>query len=155
MVTTTKNINNIPQGEAVEGAGKDDRETSASGTVQDKNGKKKKKHKHKPLDLEEFDDASKFINENTRNIKLQINPSMLPLLAPTTMSTIEKGEVQYNLPDCNHNTPNRAKVCKIINNMINNPMGVKNQHDRSLGADGELLAIKWNKVSYFKPWKYY
>ena len=46
----------------------------------------------------------------------------------------------------------RQKIIKqyvpIMNNMINNPMGVKNQHDRSLGADGELLAIKWNKVSY-------
>ena len=34
-------------------------------------------------------------------------------------------------------------------------MGVKNEHDQLLGANGELLAFKWNKVSYFKTSKYY
>ncbi len=54
---------------------------------------------------------------------------MLPLLAPMTISTIDKGEVQCNLPVCNHNRPNRTKVCEMMNSMIENPMEVKNVHD--------------------------
>ena len=122
-----------------------------------KGGKKKKKQKskNKQLYLDNFTDAMKFIQKNTKKIKVSIHPTMIPLLAPTTMSADDNNQVQYNLPHCNHNQPNRYKVCEIMNNMINNIMGVKNHHDRSLGADGELLAIKWNKVSYSQTWKNY
>ena len=142
MATTNKSIEDVTQGLTDEGA----REDHPPGTKGEKK-KKKRKSKNKHLDLEEYDAAMKFIESNTKKIKVSIHPTMFPLLAPTTMSAADNNQVQFNLPDCNHNEPNCMKVCEIMNNMINNIMGVKNHHDRSLGADGELLAIKWNKVS--------
>ena len=109
--------------------------------------KKGKNNEQKQLDGEDFEDATKYIEKYTENIEIHINLSMLPLLAPMITSEIDPDQVQYNFPDCNKNTPNRSKVCKIMYNICNNVMGVRNDHPRSLGHDGELLVMKWNKVS--------
>ena len=85
---------------------------------------KNKNKKNKILDLDKYDEAMIFINDNTNKLVVDINPSILPLLPPMPMSNKTHGDMQYNLPDCNHNTPNGNKVCQITNNMYGNPMGV-------------------------------
>lgn len=97
------------------------------------------------LDLEDFDNAIAFIEKNTKRRIINIHPTMLGVIGPLSLN--DKDEVQLNMPDCNHNTPDPAKVCHIMNNMCNNVMKTKNTHSRDMGADAEFLAIHWKKVS--------
>lgn len=96
------------------------------------------------LDLDNFDNAIAFIEKNTKRRIINIHPTMLGIIGPLSLNV--KGEVQLNMPDCNHNTPDPAKVCHIMNNMCNNVMSTKNTHSRDMGADAEFLAIHWKKV---------
>ena len=74
-------------------------------------------------------------------MEINIDPSILPLLAPMIMSLTEPENIEHNFPDCNHNTPNSNNVYEIMNNFCGSIMGVKNKHPQSLGLDGELLAM--------------
>lgn len=98
------------------------------------------------LNLDNFDDAIAFIEENTKKRIINIHPTMLGVSSPLTLNA--KEEIQVNMPDCNHNTINPKKVCHIMNNMTNNVMGIENTISRDMGADAEFLAIHWKKVSF-------
>lgn len=91
-----------------------------------------------------------FIKANTKKVTVAFHPTMIGLSAPFTESVLDDDElIQFNLADCNHNEPNRHKCYEIMNNMLDNIMGTKVDHSQTLGTDGQMLVIKWNKVNGF------
>ena len=73
---------------------------------------------------------------------------MLAATTPLTMVEEEESSKknQFNLLNFNHNVPNSSKGYEITNNMLDNPMHMRVNHGRSLGDDGQLVVIQWNKV---------
>lgn len=113
------------------------------------------------MDVEksELEKAETIIRNNTRKTTVMFHPTMLGLSAPfTTVQEQEEeggddgekdeGEqgIQFNIADCNHNDPNSHKCYEIMNNILNNVMGGKVDHEQSLGSDGQMLVMHWDKV---------
>ena len=97
-------------------------------------------------------EAGKYIDQNAKCVIVEINPTMIDVSSPFT-SVKEPGDaktIQYNIPDCNHNNPNSSKGYEIVNKILRNVMHVETKHEQSLGADGQLLATRWDKVRDFR-----
>ena len=79
---------------------------------------------------------------------MAFHPTMIGLSAPFTESEEDEDQlIQFNIADCNHNAPNSHKCYEIMNNVLNNIMGRNVDHEQTLGTDGQMLVIKWNKVN--------
>ena len=98
--------------------------------------------------LSELEWAEGVIKENTKKVIVTFHPTMIGLSAPFTETLGEDDElIQFNLANCNHNQPNSNKCYEIMNNVLDNVMGRKVDHSQTLGTDGQMLVIKWNKVN--------
>ena len=100
------------------------------------------------LDLGVWADAERYLRENTKSIECTIYPSQFAIMGPALM---QRRNVQLNMANCNHNTPNATKMMEIINNLLGNPMEAENTHSRNLGMDAELLVFRWDKVRSRHP----
>ena len=112
----------------------------------------------------ELEEAEAIIRDNTQKTKVTFHPTMLGLSAPfTTVRENEEHEeeggdegeedegemgIQFNIADCNHNMPNSNKCYEIMNNILNNVMGGVVDHEQSLGSDGQMLVMYWDKVRW-------
>jgi len=117
-----------------EGGARDSASTGVTNTGEDK--------------LSELEWAEGVIKANTKKVTVTFHPTMIGLSAPFTETLGDDNElIQFNLADCNHNEPNSNKCYKIMNNVLDNVMGRKVDHSQTLGTDGQMLVIKWNKVN--------
>ena len=103
---------------------------------------RKRKAQTTPADLKELDDAVRFIEENTAIMKIDINSSVLAIIAPMTPSLVKPGGIKINFPDCNNNVPNSGKVIEVMNNMSDNVMETKSKHEPTLGSDMQIFAMQ-------------
>ena len=117
-----------------EGGARDSASTGVTNTGEDK--------------LSELEWAEGVIKANTKKVTVTFHPTMIGLSAPFTETLGDDNElIQFNLADCNHNEPNSNKCYEIMNNVLDNVMGRKVDHSQTLGTDGQMLVIKWNKVN--------
>ena len=127
------------------------RESTAAENVDSRSSKKIKKKKKKmndPIMKSELQDAIDVLEKKCKTVPFKIHPTMIPAMAPLTMTETSGGvkEIQYNNVDCNHNTPSLSKGYQIMNNVLKNPMNIKNEYEQTLGTDQQLFALDWNKV---------
>lgn len=107
------------------------------------------------VNLKDAEQADAFLKENTASITCEIHPSMFAILGPSTWIEVNnEGYIQENMIPCNHNTLNKTKVMSIMNNILGNPLGVKNGPAQDWGTDAELLVAKWDKVSLYVSQNY-
>ena len=98
----------------------------------------------------ELDREKAKIAQHTKRTTVWIYPTMLAATIPVIIMEEEycNKTIQFNLLNYNHNVPNSSKGYEIMNNMLDNPMQIKVNHERSLGGNGQLVVIQWNKVCY-------
>ena len=67
---------------------------------------------------------------------------MLPFISPTTFATNYGGTfIRLNMPDVNHNTGNKEKAYEIVNNILSNPIGIRNKQLQEWIMDIQLVPI--------------
>ena len=82
-------------------------------------------------------------------VPVNIHPTMVPFILPTTMEKDQysKDTIRLNILNANHNTWDVQRSYNICENIIGNPLNNQSKDDpRSLGLDVQMFVVHWKKI---------
>ena len=106
-----------------------------------------------PPSMSRAESAANLEHQNCTTIKIEVHPTMMAFMMPLRKVIDEDGEevVQVNIPNVNHNVPNPKKAMEITNNVLGNPINIKDRERPEFAWDMEVFGFYHKRVSRCNP----
>ena len=106
-----------------------------------------------PPSMSRAESAANQEKKNCTKIKIEVHPTMMAFMMPLRKVIDEDGEevVQVNIPNVNHNVPNPKKAMEITNNVLGNPINIKDRERPEFAWDMEVFGFYHKRVSRCNP----
>ena len=90
-----------------------------------------------------LDQATAFLQKHVNRERVNVNPAMLPFLAPLILSKNADGKKALfaTTPNCNHNTFDIKTGLAMINTTLGNPMNLSNENNNEFEHDMRFYVV--------------